>query len=488
MKKNLLYALALATTMVACTDDDYTDWGLPQQNDPEAAKSVSLSVSAAETIDFATVTDEYVTIFTSPTATADPGATVEKYTVTVEGKYTLPVTMSQSNGQVAAADLEAALVELFGRRPTERTMTGLVKAYVKNTDGITVIPTATVTIKATPNAPIIEDAYYLVGTPNGWLIPNGDYQFKHSGKDVYEDPIFTLTFAAPVDATTGERIDCWFKISPKSSFEAREELNGFLGCATNGSQDMEGTLVPKSETVNPGAMNLPASDGAKFYKITLNMMDYTYSVEILEFEEYIYIPGDHQAGTTYADVPEWGWYLPTAPALWGANFDGTYTGFSYLKGGFKFTRNRENWDGEYNYSSFTQYSEGLTGEGSGNITMENAGFYYIEANTTEGILTVTPMEWTIIGSATGDSNWGTDLEMTYVTEDESWTYTGALVAGEFKFRANKDWALSFGGASFEDLTSDNGANLKITEDGNYEVKFFLTRSTTDKIYCTVTKK
>lgn len=475
MKKNLLYALALATTMVACTDDDYTDWGLPQQNDPEAAKSVSLSVSAAETIDFATVTDEYVTVFTSPTATADAGATVEKYTVTVEGKYTLPVTMSQSNGQVAAADLEAALVELFGRRPTERTMTGLVKAYVKNTDGITVIPTATVTIKATPNAPIIEDAYYLVGTPNGWLMTNGDYQFKHSGKDVYEDPIFTLTFAAPVDATTGERIDCWFKISPKSSFEAGEELNGFLGCATNGSQDMEGTLVPKSETVNPGAMNLPASDGAKFYKITLNMMDYTYSVEILEFEEFIYAPGDPK------------WNPAVAPALRSPNYDGVYEGYAYLTtNGFKFVGTRNGWEPQWNYSSFTTYSEGITG--SDNICPPANGFYQIKADIPTSSLTLNETTWTIIGSATGDSNWGTDLEMTYVTEDESWTYTGALVAGEFKFRANKDWALSFGGASFEDLTSDNGANLKITEDGNYEVKFFLTRSTTDKIYCTVTKK
>ena len=77
MKKNLLYALALATSMVACTDD-YTDWGTPQQNDPEAIKSASLTVTAAETIDFATLTDddEYVTIFTSPAATADEGAKV----------------------------------------------------------------------------------------------------------------------------------------------------------------------------------------------------------------------------------------------------------------------------------------------------------------------------------------------------------------------------------------------------------------------------
>ena len=105
MKKNLLYALALATSMVACTDD-YTDWGTPQQNDPEAIKSASLTVTAAETIDFATLTDddEYVTIFTSPAATADEGAKVEGYTVTLDNKYTLPVTINQNKGQVVTAD------------------------------------------------------------------------------------------------------------------------------------------------------------------------------------------------------------------------------------------------------------------------------------------------------------------------------------------------------------------------------------------------
>jgi hypothetical protein len=80
MKKNLIYALALATTMVACTDD-YTDWAAPQTNGPEEAKSVSLSVSPASAIDFATEVPENVAIF-SANFTAEEGATAT-YKVTL---------------------------------------------------------------------------------------------------------------------------------------------------------------------------------------------------------------------------------------------------------------------------------------------------------------------------------------------------------------------------------------------------------------------
>jgi len=37
------------------------------------------------------------------------------------------------------------------------------------------------------------------------------------------------------------------------------------------------------------------------------------------------------------------------------------------------------------------------------------------------------------------------------------------------------------------LTQDGG-NMKVAEAGTYEVKLFLTRSTSDKMYCTLTKK
>jgi hypothetical protein len=41
-----------------------------------------------------------------------------------------------------------------------------------------------------------------------------------------------------------------------------------------------------------------------------------------------------------------------------------------------------------------------------------------------------------------------------------------MTAGEYKFRANHDWSLSWGGAE-DALTAENGSNLSIAEAGNY---------------------
>ena len=336
---------------------------------------------------------------------------------------------------------------------------------------MTVTPTTTVAIKATPLAPVIEDAYYLVGAPNNWSWKNSDFKFNHSDKDVYDDPIFTLIFASPTDEN-GNRVDCWFKINPKSAFESGTETSGTLGCATDGSTDLEGTLVPKGETTC-GAMNLPASDGAKFYKLTLNMLDYTYKVEILNFEEFIYVPGNHQ-----------NWTPETAPRLHGPGFDGIYTGFSCLNGGFKFTKGPGWGYGEYNWGSFTSHPEGFTGEGGGDITCTTKGFYFIKANVADGTLEATPTTWGIIGDATANG-WDSDQDMTWNEEKHCWCATITLTDGTIKFRANDGWDINFGGNP-ENLNA-GGDNIPVTA-GTYDIDLYLERTTSDNIYCTLTKK
>jgi hypothetical protein len=238
---------------------------------------------------------------------------------------------------------------------------------------------------------------------------------------------------------------------------------------------MEGKLARRSELTDDGSFKVVVEGDAKFVKMTINMLEYTYKLEKLNFNEYIYIPGDH--------VKDWNPAL--APALASPAFDGVYTGFAYLNTQFKFTHAR-NWDNEYNYSSFSTYSDIFSGEGTGNINVSTPGFYYLEANVPAASLTATPTAWSIIGAATGDTSWGTDFEMTYDNETGAWVYNGELVAGEFKFRANKAWNIDFGG-TFEELVR-GGGNLSIAEAGTYEVKLYLTRSTSDKLYCTVTKK
>lgn len=460
MKKNILYALALATTMVACTDD-YTDWAAPQENGPEDAKSVSVSVSAASAIDFATSTAENVTIF-SPSFTAEDGATATyKVTLSPEDNSASAV-LNSADGTVPAEELKNAVISFYGKAPTPRILNAVVDAYV-DVKGQTIKVTApAVTVNVTLDAPFISTGYYLIGDMNGW---NGDnmFAFKHSGANVYDDPVFTLVFTTEADGQ-------YWKIIPQSNVDAsnvwNEGIEGVVGVEVDGDTSLEGLLT----TTAPQAGKI---EKAGMYKMTLNMMDYTYKLEELNFEEYIYIPGNHQ-----------GWSPATAPRLYGANFDGYYSGFSCLDGGFKFTKGPDWAFGEYNWGSFTSHPEGFTGEGGGDITCTVKDFYFIEANVAEGTLKATPTTWGIIGDATANG-WDSDQDMTWNAEKHCWCATITLTDGTIKFRANDGWDINFGGNP--DNLSAGGDNIPVTA-GTYDIDLYLERTTSESIYCTMTKK
>ena len=460
MKKNILYALALATTMVACTDD-YTDWAAPQENGPEDAKSVSVSVSAASAIDFATSTAENVTIF-SPSFTAEDGATATyKVTLSPEDNSASAV-LNSTDGTVPAEELKNAVISFYGKAPTPRILNAVVDAYV-DVKGQTIKVTApAVAVNVTLDAPFISTGYYLIGDMNGW---NGDnmFAFKHSGANVYDDPVFTLIFTTEADGQ-------YWKIIPQSNVDAsnvwNEGIEGVVGVEVDGDTSLEGLLT----TTAPQAGKI---EKAGMYKMTLNMMDYTYKLEELNFEEYIYIPGNHQ-----------GWSPATAPRLYGANFDGYYSGFSCLDGGFKFTKGPDWPFGEYNWGSFTSHPEGFTGEGGGDITCTVKDFYFIEANVAEGTLKATPTTWGIIGDATANG-WDSDQDMTWNAEKHCWCATITLTDGTIKFRANDGWDINFGGNP--DNLSAGGDNIPVTA-GTYDIDLYLERTTSENIYCTMTKK
>ena len=460
MKKNILYALALATTMVACTDD-YTDWAAPQENGPEDAKSVSVSVSAASAIDFATSTAENVTIF-SPSFTAEDGATATyKVTLSPEDNSASAV-LNSADGTVPAEELKNAVISFYGKAPTPRILNAVVDAYV-DVKGQTIKVTApAVAVNVTLDAPFISTGYYLIGDMNGW---NGDnmFAFKHSDANVYDDPVFTLVFTTEADGQ-------YWKIIPQSNVDAsnvwNEGIEGVVGVEVDGDTSLEGLLT----TTAPQAGKI---EKAGMYKMTLNMMDYTYKLEELNFEEYIYIPGNHQ-----------GWSPATAPRLYGANFDGYYSGFSCLDGGFKFTKGPDWAFGEYNWGSFTSHPEGFTGEGGGDITCTVKDFYFIEANVAEGTLKATPTTWGIIGDATANG-WDSDQDMTWNAEKHCWCATITLTDGTIKFRANDGWDINFGGNP--DNLSAGGDNIPVTA-GTYDIDLYLERTTSENIYCTMTKK
>jgi hypothetical protein len=468
MKKNILYALALATTMVACTDD-YTDWAAPQENGPEEAKSVSVSVSPASAIDFATSTAENVAIF-SASVTAEEGATATyKVTLSPEDNSASTV-LASANGSVPAEELKNAVVSFYGKAPTPRVLNAVVDAYV-DVKGQTVKVTApAVKVNVTLDAPQISEKYYIIGEPSEWNPTCTTMAFNHSGANVYDDPIFTILIPAVDNDGDGAM---WFAVTDDITVE-KNDWTYVFGCAEgNGNNGEEGSIARRSDLTDDGSFKIDIDGSAKYIKMTLNMMDYAYKLEKINFEEYIYVPGNHQ-----------GWNPGAAPRLHGASFDGKYVGYSCLDGGFKFTKG-PGWNfGEYNWGSFTSHPEGFTGEGGGDITCTVKGFYLIEADVTAGTLKATPTTWGIIGDATADG-WNSDQDMTWNEEKHCWCATITLTDGTIKFRANDGWDINFGGNPAN--LNAGGDNIPVTA-GTYDIDLYLELTTTENIYCTLTKK
>ena len=322
----------------------------------------------------------------------------------------------------------------------------------------------------------ISDAYYLIGGPGEWNAESAmTMQFSHSAKDVFEDPVFTYTFA-------GNGGDMWFAFGDKDAIDAvaAGTWNKLFG--TKGeSTDLSGSFDRRYNL--DGDHSFCVDGKAKFYRFQINLATSTYTITPLNFQEYIYEAGVNN---------DWG---AVAQPLYCPDGNGTYTGFFYAqdadwsngKGAFKFTGAFNDWS-QGNYGTGSINADGLSGTliddgGSGNVLAE-PGFYQAEVNLANMTYKLTPITTIGIVGPAQAGGWGGDTDMTYNKETRAWEATLDLAADEFKFRANDDWAINWGGT--EDNLTANGANLKIAEAGKYFIQLFATCET--KSYCKITKK
>ena len=81
----------------------------------------------------------------------------------------------------------------------------------------------------------------------------------------------------------------------------------------------------------------------------------------------------------------------------------------------------------------------------------------------------------------GFNEWSSDLEMEYNKDAGCWEVTTDKVSGEFKFRANHEWAINWGGAE-NDLVQD-GSNLSI-EAGTYKFQLYISYAGNNKFVIT----
>ncbi len=455
-KKITLFATLLAFILLNACEDVYDHVSAPPQaNEQETEQSVSgftFSLGAGVTAPLL-LTEEMLAdetpleiIKTTATPQLAEGATMtflleasdtEDFTEAIE----LTAVSDQNNAYVTNATLNEAAKSLYGKAPQARHLYLRVASFINEGSAAVRVPGDVVLgpVTVTPVGPVIETEYYLIGDINGWNINDlGAYQFNHSGKDVYEDPIFTIL----VNNVTG-----YFKIVPKSSKEAAS-WDGVLGNPVDGNTALEGDIILD------GSQAMRVTEPG-WVKITLNMMEYTYTIEIIgEMNLTLYVPGGHQ-----------GWNPAGAPTLYSRNFDFKYSGYVYFAEAnteFKFT-SKPNWDGP-NYGNG---GEGILSDdgGAGNLSVSEAGMYKIDVDLTANSYTLTKTEWGLIGDAT-EGGWDNSTPMSYNPATGLWSVTTTLKAGSFKFRANNGWDINLGG-NLNDL-SYGGDNIPATA-GSYTI-------------------
>ena len=309
MKKVSLYTMALLTTALASCNQDFETNFVPQTNLPESQLQVSdvtVNNSTPATINLADYFDvEAGTTKAIPigVAAVREGAMPLNTILKAEVEFSkdadfansiiLDANSLENTNEISINPslLQDAYFEEITRNPattdlyvrTElHTLTGGTAEAIVGKPGENYY--AQSTVKFTPlNKVQISPAYYIIGAAGGWSVEGARSQkFNHSDADVYEDPIFTITFDAGGD-------DCWFAIADDASLDAIDagDWNQLFG-TKGGSEDLTGTM---DRRVNLGGDHSFHVTGAKKIRVTLDMMEYSYKIEPVNIADAYYLIG-----------------------------------------------------------------------------------------------------------------------------------------------------------------------------------------------------
>ena len=483
MKKLSLYiSIALAGLFMGSCSEDFKDWADPQTNPQEDAITIpGFTATAAQAIDFASVTTDSVNTFSLSSAALPEGFTLgnARIELTPQGveKATKTTVNTDLNGKGAVADLASVVESAYGKRPTARTFDAQVYVNAIKDGQAVLIDAGKIDLVMTPKAPFIDSNYYIVGDMTDWKLDT-KLKFAHSDADVYEDPVFTIMF------TTTKDNQCW-KIIPQGNvdagniWEVENAPKGVVGVETDGDESISGKLLTTNSKGNKAGAGKLAKAG--IYQMTINMMDYTYSIKQIAPEYYL-------VGALQSWSNQNMSCLMTAETAMVQNFTTKWTGDANLKIwlGSDFGK----WDNAFGSASGDGASaaEGkLKANGGAIVCPEKDAYYTFTADFSTmtykwtKLANQNPTEFkyvSLIGVG-GKWNEGDDIDLKQVAPHNWYLAKQEIPAGGLKIRADHKWRddgnWGFAeGQNYESkgtlITSGGSSNISVPA-GTYNIYF-----------------
>ena len=514
MKKLGLYTMALLCMgLVSCNQDFDTEF-VPQTNLPESllkASDVSVATATATTINLADYIDEEagvdqnIAIGTVSVAEgAMPANTILKalveFSKTEDFAESITLDANSLDGtneiSVKASDLQDAYFNGITRNPAQTPLymrTEIHTVTAGTAEAIVGKPGenyfAERNVQFTPlKKVVIAQNYYLVGGPNDWQKSAVEkmVKFEHSGADVYEDPIFTVVFDASAEG------DTWFAIGDDEACEAigNGDWSKLLGIVGGDSEATSGRLDFRYNLGSDNSFKVAAGT-AKKIKVTINMMDYTFTVQAINVADNYYIVGGPQdwAGSAASKAQKFSHSSASVvdDPVFTYVFEGTGGDIWFAIGDDEACdaiKNNNDWSKLYGTTSGNG-NNGLTGSLARRSALSDDGsfkvdgtskFIRVQINMATLTYTITPLNFAeYIWEAGVNNSWGADAQPLYCS-DGNGTYVGFFYAqdadwsggkGAFKFQTEfNNWDVTnYGIGSGDDASGTltvGGDNIMVT--------------------------
>lgn len=272
-------SLLLATCFVACEsvfEEDFNNGVAdPQSNEAEEGRyDADFKVSTLDdgVFDLRASGDALAMFQVDkiPAFTTAEGASVSyaakvSFSEDLSDSQTCDLTASGAKLSMSKVTLDNLVKTKFGKEPVAHNVFAEVSANCVDANGTAIrLLSGSQAFSVTPNMHFISTAYSLV------LVDKETILCNQSGKNVYEDPIFSTV------VTTTE-------VNTKAQFLSAENVSFGVDADSDAA---EGTLIAGAS----GAILLPT---VSTYRITANMETLTYKVEVADYPTAIYLIGDY---------------------------------------------------------------------------------------------------------------------------------------------------------------------------------------------------
>lgn len=495
---NICLTALLSLMLVSCNEDFIAEY-LPQTSEQESVlmpsdvtvKELTSEINIDDLVDSNQRDSIMIPMgIASVAKDAMPANTILKGTVQFSATedFANPITISAESMAendtvfISPAALQQAYYENITHSPKTKTVyTRTYLETVTNGSSVAIVgdPTYfnTRAITLTPHDThiVLEKEYYYLGSQAS----DQTYKFTNSGADPYDDPVFSCVVPAVGDGGWH-----WFKIAPASAYNADGTMDWGKETTCICPMTSDDTALEGKCTNGKLSWHLLENENIAKFKITVNVMDMTYTITAIPPVPEYYMVGRQNA-----------WGLNTGSAFYPVSKStATYT--SYFTGAWdcRISNLEQINTGNWNNFGAAEENGSCTElvENTGKCIMSpEAGYYTLtvdfdamkysweKVNVTESYSAIS-----LIGV---DNDWNTDHDFTQVegsgdlqgNATHNWVLKGMTISSDcgVKVRANHDWAISWGMTPtkagdymYGTGTTANGPNISIAP-GTYDIYF-----------------